>query len=312
VPYLPYRDRNPTTGDFDGAGPVNDFLQAALPQICSQLRNGYRFSDANFNGLVNAANAPGRAVAEFVCSPYPYDPPDPPSVPPAPVYSQGGFSFGSITTRWRQTFPTVNEFDEVLDWELPPDGNVGLPTGGPRLTTTPTGFLVVGMPTLRPGDEEGFDNLSSQYNPSLFEFLGITQYSVNGDDGDGNPVQPRIVLPPTTPPPPTVLPPVERPEFPININFPNIPGLPDFEFPVTYSPDVSIDGGLSFPLSFSPRVDIAPEFAFAPRIELGFGGISISGGVVVRRGPPGGSPTLPSGGSSQSRTSSNSFTVGDV
>jgi hypothetical protein len=86
------------------------------------------------------------------------------------------------------------------------------------------------------------------------------------------PIVPQRPVIPAFPPDAPIIP---RPEFPITINLPQLPGLPPIAIPIVYIP-ITPTLNLNLPLTFAPK--FAPEFKFAPTIEINLGGISITGG----------------------------------
>jgi hypothetical protein len=270
---------DPTSRRLPPVHPASLIVNGILDSVCSgagalrDWESGQRAAgNSNFSGAVGLVSL---LTLDNFC-PTPNNPP--PSLAP-PIYPPNSTcaSFGTVTGFATYVNPfnglTVTTPTYSLTWDC--TQNRGFPIGTPVKNETVPSFIDIAVLVTRPVGEPYMQSLTAgvpiEYVDSAkFYVLESTFNPCPGcTDEPIIPTRPIIpTFPPDAPQPP-------RPEFPITINLPRLPGLPALPIPVVYIP-ITPTLNLNLPLTFAPK--FAPEFNFAPTIELNLGGVSITGG----------------------------------
>lgn len=281
MPYYPYTDTDPITGRYPSGYPSSGLLNNALNAVCGALGDIGAWTGAAYRaaGIPSgpASWLAGIPIIDGLCgSGAPTPPPIAPGVPPFPVNCA---TFGTVDAQIRVAGTVENPFWLPTQdiWDC--NANVGRPIGQPRwanLGGSNWGYVQLFERADGTGTVER--NFGSTTFGDQQERVQITNINIQYCPGCGLPPPPPV--PPVIPERDDDPEPTEPPQIIINIDFPTPPGLPPISFPITYSPTLNLDisPSLNAPITLAPRLDINPNFNFAPTIELSVGGISIGGG----------------------------------
>jgi len=279
MPLIPFSEFTDPGARLPASNPAAGLVNPVLDAYCSVLDPvGDFYRDAlNFvvPGLGDVADLPRQAIASSLCPGAP-PPREIPSIG-APVFpsdtrcasqgSAGGVQYNKVGETWVQGGTFREEWDCTFSRGLPVEGIRYYPGTG---ETQYLGCLCVrfnGTTYIQGFTPEAI--LSSDVRLVATEAIfnpcaGCT----TTPDRPSTPVLPERPIPPLPPTPP---------EIPINIEIPQLPGIPPLSFPVVYIP-ITPQLTLNAPITLAPRLNFSPNFAFSPKIEIGLGGGSVEGG----------------------------------
>ena len=260
-----------------GAGIINPFLDAMCGGLqLLELADQYNVTEGG--NSVYARSPALREALSFYCPNPPVPFPSLPSIPSPPVWDYGGLSFGSYSGV-QAIGQNPRDYSQILpfggQWTC--SDNIGLPVTRVRYLTIPGGTSAYFVRCRRPDGTEQEVQVSGGNPFPEPERVVIQSIQISNCNAGGLPP----ILPPTLepPPPPPGTEPPPIPEFPITIQIPQPPGLPDLDFPITYIP-VTPTVNLSPTLEFAPTVNLPGLPAFAPNISIGLGGLTLGGTSV--------------------------------
>lgn len=270
---------DPTSRRLPTNHPASLIANGILDAVCSgagSLRDwesGQRAAgNPNFSGAVGLVSL---LTLDNFC---PNSSAPPPSLAP-PIYSPNSAcaSFGTVTGYATYVNPfngaTVTTPTFSVTWDC--TQNRGFPIGTPVKNETVGGFIDIAVLISRPVGAPFMQSLTAgvpiEYVDSAKFYVLESTFNPCPGCADA-PIIPERPVIPTFPP---EAPQIPRPEFPITINLPQLPGLPPLAIPIVYVP-ISPTLDLNLPLTFAPK--FAPQFSFAPNIEINLGGMSITGG----------------------------------
>lgn len=280
MPFIPNSEFDSGTMRLPASNPASGLVNPFLNAMCAAIQPLEDWDDAvqrgDFPGIAGSLAVPGRNIRRFFCpaAPPPRTLPTlaPPNYPPSACASSGNISGKSYVFQggsWQVLLPFA-DFWTCAD-------NKGFPLEAPRMYQE-TGFNreYLGALWSRPSGGsfiQAYTPGAQIGNPN--QKVAIDVININPCPGcDVIPILPRRpVQPQELNPPPTPI----RPQIPITVNLPQLPGFPPIAVPIIYAP-IAPTLNLNAPITFSPRIDLSPEFTFAPKIELNLGGISIEGG----------------------------------
>lgn len=283
MPFLPYDIRDPNTGLFPENVPLGPELNDAIATVCplyGNLEQWQRNALADLPGIGGGAGPRlllGRNLWDELCEPHGGLPPLPPAGPQVPTFPTNCATQGTVDFQ-----TNVGQTIENPTWVAGQDiwncgNNVGIPVGQPvwsNLGGSTWGYVQ----TFQRADNSG--TVQRIFGQTTFgdvpQRVVIDNISISYCPGCNipDPPEPPPGVPRTVPPdPPT-------PQVPIQFSFPQLPGLPDLSFPITYGPTIDLNTPINLQpaLTLAPNVELAPEFGFAPTFEFNFGGVSIGGG----------------------------------
>jgi len=197
----------------------------------------------------------------------------PPIYPPTSTCASEGIVEGFSTYINQFTGGLVQTPTGNFIWNC--SQNIGFPIGSPQKMPSGAGFTDMGIMVSRPvGAPIKLQICPGVPNDALStaKFYILQNRFTPCPGCTDAPIVPQRPVIPAFPPDAPIIP---RPEFPITINLPQLPGLPPIAIPIVYIP-ITPTLNLNLPLTFAPK--FAPEFKFAPTIEINLGGISITGG----------------------------------
>lgn len=283
MPFLGYFERDEETGQFPETTPFGRPINDALDAICPIYNDFEQWQRNVFSDLAPGSGGgaltrllTGRNAWDILCAPY------------------GGIPFQPAPMPGVPTFPTNCETFGVINWQNNVGQTVNLPTWIPAETRFNCGDnwgRPIGQPfwkEISPGTWGYvllFENASGGGTRELV--MTTTPF---GNDPRRNKIDsieiqycPGCNLPP--PPPVFPEPPIVNPEQPrpiinIPITIPGLPGQPDIDINIPYSPVIDIDLPINLQplLTLEPNIDISPQSSFAPTFEFNLGGVSIGGG----------------------------------
>lgn len=283
MPYLPYTDLDSGTNQYPNDGGAGSLANRAASAVCAALNQLGEYTRAvtSYAGAPAAASnwLSGQGVFDRLCQPYPRTQPDPP-FPAFPPFETNCATQGSITWRrainWGQA--SQGWIDGNLIWNC--SSGRGIPIAGPTWNPPPpgsgTGYYEYTFLRVSGTTETVRLNATARTDPaSAVQILSVqASYCPSCNLPTPPPDTPRFPDRTTDVNPPT------PPQITINIDFPRGWGLPPITFPVIFSPVIVSPGAVQVrpTLTLAPRVDLNPDFAFAPTFEFNLGGISIGGG----------------------------------
>lgn len=283
MPYLPYTDLDGTSNQFPGTGPASTLANRATQAVCATLGaiGDYTRAAYSYLGVPEGAASffSASGIFDRLCQPYTRTDPIPP-MPGIGDWVTNCKTQGSITWRVAQNWgtPSLTWVNGSVSWNC--TGNRGIPLSGPTWYPSvgfdPGYYKYVFSNSSGTGTQEVIIAASNRNNPpASVQILTFTCAYC-----------PECNLVP--PPQPVPIPPVQlgdvniqvAPQITINIDFPRGWGLPPLTFPVIFSPVIVAPGAIAVrpTLTLAPRIDLNPDFAFAPTFEFNLGGISIGGG----------------------------------
>lgn len=283
MPYLAYSELSATTNQFPSDGGAGSLANSATRSVCAALGalGNYVRAATSAAGFPSAVSSfvSGRGVFDRLCQPYPSTEPIPPmprvTEPPNNCITQG-------TILWRRALnwgqPSQSWLDQTETWTC--TSGRGVPISGPkwfpRNVNTPGYYEILFWNSNKTAVISRKFSASGASNPP--ESVQIT--SINWSYCPVCNLPPWPVPIPIPPPQEDDEEPIPVPEITIDIDFPRGWGLPPLVVPVVFSPIIVAPGAVSVQptLTLAPRIDINPDFAFAPTIEFNLGGISIGGG----------------------------------
>lgn len=279
VPLIPYEEFTAPGNRLPSSNPLSGVVNPVLDGYCAltlPIDNFYRDTFNRLGGGVgDIYTGTSRAVTDRICpgAPVPDDIPfnSPPLYPASTRCPSSGIASGQTYAFSGGTWIPTDIFSE--SWGC--GDNKGWPTGGIQAYTLPGGSVFLGCPCVRQDGSTYIQvhTAANFLNPNVRQV--VTQSVFTECPGCAvTPIRPRV---PALPERPVLPDPPEPPNIPINIELPQLPGLPAIQFPAIYIP-ITPQLTLNAPITLSPRIDISPEFSFAPNIEIGLGGISIEGG----------------------------------
>lgn len=266
-------------------GVVATLGNALIDSFCEDSDNFEEWEALNREGatgaLARVANPITRALRNQYCPASP--PPRQPLSLGAPIYDQGGDSRGFLScyvyTVVRNPEPTyVIGLTSENQWNC--GQNRGLPVSQPFESEFTPGTIGLFIRLRRADGSEYVDSFGNQRFTSQESGFVITALDITPCNPAIIPILPPI---PRLEPPTQQLPPPTRPQYPINITLPGLPGLPPIIVPVVYAP-------ITPTLALEPRITLRPTInlpglpSFAPDVTLDLGGISIGGGGDVTIG----------------------------
>jgi len=270
---------DPTTRRLPQIHPASSIANGILDAVCAgagalrDWESGQRSAgNPNFSGAVGLVSA--LTLNNFCPSPSG----TPPTLAP-PIYApnNGCSSFGQVSgyATYVNSNSGVTVTTPTFGFNWTCADNIGFPLTSPQKTVFEVDSTNLSMMVSRPTGA-AYRQAVTAAVPTIFvnsaKFYVLTN---SFTPCPGCLAQPTVPQRPVIPALPPGSPPVLRPEFPITINLPQLPGLPPIAIPIVYIP-ITPTLNLNLPLTFAPK--FAPEFNFAPTIELNLGGISITGG----------------------------------
>lgn len=278
MPTYPLTAFDQTTRRLPPATPNAGLANAFLGAVCTSLRPLEVWSQFQQSVGLGQPGLYTPALQEalgFWCQDPPLAFPSVPAIAAPPVWDYGGTSFGS----WSGVLlvgqdPT--DYSQIISaggqWDC--SQNIGLPVTGIRFLGAGGGTFAYFVRCRRADGSEQEINISAGISSPEPDRVIIQSVQISNCD----PTQPPPIRPGGAqyPPPVPGSTPPPVPQFPINIELPQLPGWPALVIPVTYIP-ITPRLSLEPTLEFRPTINLPGLPAFSPNIEIGSGGLTIGG-----------------------------------